>query len=258
MVRFAIPLVLAVFVGLSVVCSKPELHPKDERLFELRVYHPFPGKLEILHDRFRDHTLALFDKHGLESIGYWVTDEADAKLVYIVAFENKAAKAQAWESFAADPDWKKAYENSIEGGRLVEKIDSTLLTTTDYSPAIGREAMKPARVFELRTYQATEGNLAKLDERFRSATMDLFAKHGATNFVYFHVAAGEEGADRALIYMLAHDSKEARDKTFAAFRKDPDWKKARALSEAAAGGPLNVRGGSKSQMLSPLDYSKIQ
>ncbi|MDQ8185117.1 NIPSNAP family protein [Pelagicoccus sp. SDUM812002] len=239
-------------------CSQHEAHAKDERLFELRVYYPHPGKLEALHNRFRDHTLALFEKHGLEHVGYWVTDEEESKLVYIVAFEDKEAKELAWKNFIEDPDWKAAYADSIKDGRLVEKIDSTLLRTTDYSPAIMHSVADPARVFELRTYKTTDGNLPNLDERFRSATMDLFEKHGATNLVYFHIAEGEPGAEDTLVYLLAHPSTDARHKMFEDFRNDPDWKKARAASEEAAGGSLTVEDGVSSLMLLPADYSKIR
>ncbi len=258
MPRSVIPLLLTVMVGVLVSCSNQDVPVKDDRLFELRVYHTFPGKLEALHDRFRDHTLALFEKHGLEHVGYWVTDEEDSKLVYIVAFENKAAKDLAWANFIADPQWKEAYAKSIEGGRLVKKIDSTLLTTTDYSPVIVQSVSDPARAFELRTYKATEGNLANLDDRFSGATMELFETHGATNLVYFHIADGEAGADDTLVYLLGHASRKSRDKMFEDFRNDPEWKKVREASEVNAGGSLTVKGGVQSQMLLPVDYSKIQ
>ncbi len=258
MPRLIVPLLLMVLTSLASSCSTQATNVKDERLFELRVYHPFPGKLEALHERFRNHTLALFEKHGLEHVGYWVTDEEEAKLVYIVAFENKEAKEQAWKDFIADPEWKAAYADSIKDGRLVEKVDSTLLETTDYSPAIAQEVAGPRRVFELRTYKATPGNLANLDELFRSAAMTLFEKHGATNLVYFHLASGEEGAEDTLVYLLAHASQASRDKTFEDLRNDPEWKLARQASEDAAGGSLTVKGGVKSQMLLPVDYSKIQ
>lgn len=257
MPRPLIPLLLVVLASVFVSCSDQKDPVKEDRLFELRVYHTFPGKLEALHDRFRNHTLALFEKHGLEHIGYWVTDEEEAKLVYIVAFENKAAQTLAWANFIADPEWKEAYAKSIEGGRLVEKIDSTLLRATDYSPEIVQTESDPNRLFELRTYKASEGNLANLDARFRDTTMGLFAKHGATNLVYFHAAEGETGDEETLIYILAHDSLKAREATFAGFRKDENWLSARAASEEAAGGPL-TQGRSVSQFLLPTDYSKIK
>ncbi|MBK1877035.1 NIPSNAP family protein [Pelagicoccus mobilis] len=231
---------------------------KDGRLFELRTYYANPGKLEALHERFRNHTLALFEKHGLQHVGYWVTTDEDPKLVYLIAYEDKAAGEAAWAAFIEDPEWKSAYSESIKDGRLVAKIDSLLLRTTDYSPSLVQTEQNPERAFELRTYTTTEGNLDNLDTRFKTATLELFEKHGATNLIYFHLEEGQEGVDNTLVYLLAHESAEARNQMFKDFLADPDWKAARDASVENAGGPLVVKGGVKSVMLEPTDYSKIK
>jgi hypothetical protein len=107
------------------------------KVYELRVYHANPGKLEALHARFRDHTCRLFKRHGMELIGFWTPtegDEAKDTLHYIVAFPNAEAQKKAWESFRADPEWIKAKADSETEGVLVKKIDITNLKATDYSP----------------------------------------------------------------------------------------------------------------------------
>jgi hypothetical protein len=81
------------------------------KVYELRVYHTNPGKLEALHARFRDHTCKLFQKHGIELVGFWTPiqgDEAKDTLYYIVAFPNAEAQKKAWQAFQDDPAWKKA------------------------------------------------------------------------------------------------------------------------------------------------------
>ncbi len=106
------------------------------RIFEMRKYYAMPGKLDALNARFRDHTCALFQKHGMELIGFWEpTGDAEAGkvLVYILAFSSKEAKDAAWKGFVNDPVWKKAHAESEENGKLVEKIESTTLKGTDYS-----------------------------------------------------------------------------------------------------------------------------
>lgn len=230
---------------------------KDDRLFELRAYQVAPGRLDALHDRFRDHSLALFAKHGIEPLGFWVTEEEEPQLVYLLAFDDKKAMDRAWAGFRADADWQVARAASIEDGEIVVKIESTLLRLTDYSPVLAREAIAPPRTFEFRIYRARKGRLNDLDTRFRKATMDLFAKHGATNLVYFHIEDGELGGDFTLVYLLAHDSREARNSTIEAFRADPDWHHAREESEAAAGGSLTEEGGVSIQLMAPTDYSRI-
>ena len=109
----------------------------DTRVFELRTYTALPGKIDALHARFRDHTVKLFEKHGMTVAGFWKpADEQQAKrqLVYLLAFPSREAAAQIWNAFQADPEWKAVKAASEKDGPLVEKIDSVFLTPTDYSP----------------------------------------------------------------------------------------------------------------------------
>jgi hypothetical protein len=111
---------------------------KDSRCFELRTYHAAPGKFEAMHARFRDHACALFKKHGMELIGFWVpTDKdkgADSTLIYIVAHKSREEAKKSWDAFRDDPEWKKAKAESEANGKLVEKAESVFLSATDYSP----------------------------------------------------------------------------------------------------------------------------
>jgi hypothetical protein len=107
------------------------------KVYELRVYHTNPGKLEALHARFRDHTCNLFKKHGIELVGFWTPiqgEKAKDTLYYIVAFPSAEAQKKAWQAFRDDPDWKKAKADSEKDGVLVKMVDSTNLNATDYSP----------------------------------------------------------------------------------------------------------------------------
>lgn len=111
---------------------------KAERFFEMRTYVAAEGKFEALHARFRDHTNALFRKHGMEVVGYWVpTDEkkgAKDTLIYILAYPSKEAREASWKAFSADPEWKAALKASEVNGRLTSKVESVYLKPTDYSP----------------------------------------------------------------------------------------------------------------------------
>jgi hypothetical protein len=111
-------------------------------------------------------------------------------------------------------------------------------------------------VFELRTYTATAGSLSALDSRFRDQTLKLFARHGMTNLVYWHLAPGSPQSDRMLVYLLGHASRAAAEKSFADFRVSPDWLEDRTASEERAGGSLTEpQGGVVSEFLVPTDYS---
>ncbi len=114
----------------------PTTKPADGRVFEMRKYHALPGRLDALNARFRDHTTALFRKHGMENVGYWVPTEgpeAGKVLIYLLAFPSLEAKDAAWKGFGNDPAWKAAREASEKDGKIVEKIESTVLNATDYS-----------------------------------------------------------------------------------------------------------------------------
>lgn len=107
------------------------------KVYELRIYHANPGKLEALNARFRDHTCKLFKKHGMEVVGFWTPTEGDGAkntLYYILAFPSVEAQKKAWQEFRSDPEWVKVKADSEKDGVLVNKVDSTNLKATDYSP----------------------------------------------------------------------------------------------------------------------------
>ena len=200
---------------------------QDTRLFETRIYYTEPGRLEALLARFRNHTTKIFEKHGMTNIGYWVPLHEENKLIYVLAYPDRAARDAAWKAFGADPEWVKVRTESEVSGKIVSKVESIFMDATDFSPKIKSSKSKKERVFELRTYTTNPGKLPDLLARFRNHTLKLFKKHGMTNVAYWTV----NGKDDTLIYILSHPSEEAGKKAFDAFRADPDWVKARDASE---------------------------
>jgi hypothetical protein len=230
----------------------------DTRCFEMRIYYAAPGKLDDLNARFRNHTVKLFAKHGMENIGYWTpVDNQENKLIYVLAFPSRAARDKSFKDFGADPEWKEVAKRTEANGRLVSKIESRFMDAVDYSPAIKPASAAAERVFELREYTASAGNLAALDARFRDHTIGLFTKHGMEHFGYWHLTPPQKNCENQLIYLLAHKSREAAAESFKAFRNDPAWTKAKEESEKKAGGSLTEGGmaGVKSTFLKPTDYS---
>ena len=108
------------------------------RVFEIRTYHTFPGRLDALHKRFREHTMKIFEKHGMTNVAYWVPQDSPAKettLIYMISHASRDAAKANWAEFGADPEWKKVSADSeADGGKIVEKVDSTFVDATDYSP----------------------------------------------------------------------------------------------------------------------------
>ncbi len=114
------------------------VHAAADRVFELRTYTAAPGKLDALKARFRDHTVKLFEKHGITNIGYWVPTDAPQKdntLIYIVAHSSREAAAKSWAAFRIDPGWVKARAESEKDGPLTIQggVMSVFLGPTDFS-----------------------------------------------------------------------------------------------------------------------------
>ena len=241
------------FAGLALLARAET--PAGAPVYELRIYTVHPGKMPDLLTRFRDHTCAIFVKHGMENVGYWLpVDQTDGdKLYYILKHQSREAAKASWQAFGADPEWKSVAAASEAHGKIVAKVESTYLALTDYSPTVPK--LTGSHVFELRIYTTNEGKLDTLDKRFREHTLSLFTRHGMTNLPYFHPTDADKGAGHTLVYLLAHDSQESAKKSWDAFRADPEWIAVKDASEKL--GAILV-GPPKSVYLSATDFSLIK
>lgn len=109
----------------------------NKRVFELRTYTAAEGKLEALHSRFREHTLKLFEKHGMTNLYYWKPADAPlsgSTLVYVISHSSREAAKKSWDAFRADPEWVKVKTESEVNGPLTAKVESVFLEAVDYSP----------------------------------------------------------------------------------------------------------------------------
>jgi len=103
----------------------------QSRCFELRTYTVRQGSsIDLLHSRFRDHTSALFRKHGMTIIGYWQPVTKPDTLIYILAYADAKARDAAWAAFNVDPEWVKTRTEM----RVDVQVDNVFMSATDYSP----------------------------------------------------------------------------------------------------------------------------
>lgn len=226
---------------------------KDTRYLELRIYYAAPGKLDALIKRFNDHTIKIFEKHGMQNIGYWVPVDNDKNaLYYVLAYKDKDTRKKAWEAFGADPEWKTAKEASEQKGKLVDSVKSVFMYDANVMPGINGGSQVHGRAFELRTYYCYPNRLPNLLTRFKDHTMKLFEKHGMTNIAYW-LSEEPEGKQSNLVYMLSYPTVEGGKKSWDAFRADPDWIKVRENSEKD--GKIVER--VESVFLKPLPFSQI-
>ena len=132
---------LLALLALAAGCATTSTAPAptaDGRVYELRTYIATPGNLDKVLARFRDHTMNLFAKHGMVSVGYWVMadakDGAGGKLVYLLAHASRESATANWAAFRADPEWVAAKAASEANGPIVASTESVFLAPTDFSP----------------------------------------------------------------------------------------------------------------------------
>lgn len=109
----------------------------DGPVFEFRTYTATPDNLDALLTRFRDHTMRLFEKHGMTNVGYWIpTDSelAENTLVYLLRHESREQADASWEAFLTDPEWQEVAEESNADGPILENIERLFMKATDFSP----------------------------------------------------------------------------------------------------------------------------
>jgi len=109
------------------------------------------------------------------------------------------------------------------------------------------------KVFELRTYKATPGNLDNLHARFRDHTTRIFRKHGMEIVGYWSPTSEEEMED-TLVYMLEHADLETATAPWQAFIADPEWAEVAAASNANG----QILGGIEAKYMVATDYSPMQ
>jgi hypothetical protein len=113
---------------------------QDEVVYELRTYHAYPEKFDQLLARFRDHTLKIFEKHGIKSVAYFTASDEPLQgktLIYIVEHPSREAAKANWKKMGADPEWQAIKSATEANGKLFEKIDSVYMQKTAFSPPIG-------------------------------------------------------------------------------------------------------------------------
>jgi hypothetical protein len=110
---------------------------QGRKVFELRTYTSPEGKLNDLVARFRNDTTRIFEKHGMDNVGYWVPADAPASsntLIYILAHDSRDAATKSWAAFRDDAEWKAVAERTQANGPIVSKVESVFLEATDFSP----------------------------------------------------------------------------------------------------------------------------
>ena len=110
-------------------------------LYEMRIYTPAPGKKAALDARFRDHTVGLFQKHGMTPIGFFHVytppgAPADDRLFYVMGYKDRAARDESWRALAKDPEWQKCYADRQKDGTRTTQggLENVFFSRAEYPP----------------------------------------------------------------------------------------------------------------------------
>ena len=252
------PLALLAALMLTVIVSATAAE-KDPSIYILSTITPKAGKADALHAVLKDQLIPRFTKLGVTNLAVLVpVDTTDQHIFTLSSMPSQAAADKVQAAIKEDAELLATLRPMGGLEDETKREPSRVMMATDFSPMVKTGPGKDARVFELRTYTATPGNLPLLHARFRDHTLALFAKHWMTNLWYWQPVPQQNDADRTLVYLLAHASVDAAKASFDAFRTDPDWIAAKAASEEKGGGSLTVPDGVKSVFLKATDYSPLK
>jgi hypothetical protein len=135
----AAALLLGIALGWSTASLRADSENASNMVYELRTYTTHEGRLPALNARFKNHTLKLFEKHGMKNVVYCTPVDKDGKavdnkLIYLLAHKSQAAAQASFAAFGKDPEWVAARDASEKDGKIVSKVESQFLVPTDYSP----------------------------------------------------------------------------------------------------------------------------
>ena len=128
---------LSLILGLGTGIYASSSAAQDNKVYELRTYTATPGNLDNLHARFRDHTIRIFENHGMKIVGFWSPlseDDADDTLIYVLEHASQEAANASWQAFGQDPEWKSVSEASNANGPILAGVERLYMSATDYSP----------------------------------------------------------------------------------------------------------------------------
>ncbi len=245
-------LFLLLFMAISFSSTAKE----DTKVYELRTYHCYDGRRDVLIARFENFTTKIFERHGMENIAYWLptSDEMSNDLIYMLAYPSMEARDASWKAFMADEEWQKVWADSKKDGGVVKKVDSKFLKMEpELTKKLKLKAESPKRVFELRSYYCLPERYPNIVARFRDHTRKIFKSHDMENIAYWG-SIEKDNTQSHLVYIIAHENEWASKRSWNAFRVDPKWKAAQKESEMDGKIVEKV----VSVMMKPLPFSKLQ
>ena len=131
MLKWKIAAVLGVAFGAAGVTWGYAQQSRAPGFYELRVYTALPGKRDALAERFASRTAAIFARHGITNVGYWIPQESDPELgisaentfIYIRGYPSKAERDKRLNAAHDDPEFSEVVtkQESSPATKLIVK-----------------------------------------------------------------------------------------------------------------------------------------
>jgi hypothetical protein len=183
---------------------------------------------------------------------------ADSPFILVLSsYSSLDAYDQALTRVWSDEGYLKAAARATSGPLLFERMEVGLLRGFPSFPGIEvqpADASKPARLFEMRTYESNSMlSLKKKIKMFGDGEIDIFRKYGMAPIFFGEQIAG--GRMPNLTYMVAFDNVTAREACWRGFGGSPEWKK---LSSTPGLSDGEVVSNISNMLLSPLAGSQVR
>lgn len=200
--------------------------------YELRYYrlHRGPGA-QLTNDYLRDAAIPALNRAGIRPVGVFevLVGPQSPSLYLLIPHPSAGSVLTAWERVRADREYQErgaAFLNAPASNPAFVRVEIEFMVAFETHPRMTPPAQGP-RVFELRTYEnaTKKANLTKI-KMFNTGEIDIFKKVGFHPVFFGEKLIGQRCPN--LTYMLASESVEDRNKHWAAFGADPDWKKLRS------------------------------
>jgi NIPSNAP len=226
--------------------------------YELRFYQLTNGsKVELMHDYLREAAIPALNRIGIKPVGVFNTmvGPISPSLYVLLPHRSIESVATLEERLRSDDEYVRSgstFLNAPASDPVYIRYESSLMKAFGCHPRM-TVPPKGKRMFELRTYESSSKNynLNKV-EMFCSGEVDIFIRSGFHPVFFGEKLIGERMPN--LTYMLSIGSMEERDKAWAAFSSDPQWKKLTSSPKFSPGpNVVNIT----NYFLAPLPYSQI-
>jgi hypothetical protein len=227
--------------------------------YELRMYHLRRGpKQKLFDDFFREVSLPAMNRNGIGPVGVFsVMVGPDSPTMYLlIPHKSIESLATATDRVTSDPEYQKAgasFINMPAADPAYVRVESSLMVAFAGMPRVEAPAINKPRIFELRTYEShsKKANKKKI-EMFNNGEIAIFRRTGLKPVFFGETLIGQRLPN--LTYMLTFDDMAARDRNWAAFGADPEWKK---LSSTPGYTDAEIVSNISNLFLRPAPYSQI-